>query len=153
MPPQRSWQPLASRWRANEPFSEDGSMAPVVLADPIEVGDLRLEVDAMRVFLRDRQLMLTAQEFDLLLLLAMDAGRPVSMSRLSLAIWQEESPEHNRHLSVLMARLRAKIAGSSTHRLETQRKRGYGLLPVTSTVPRRASDLRLNKGAGQTGSA
>ena len=86
----------------------------------------------MRVTVRDRELSLTAQEFDLLLLLAMEEGRPVSLSRLSQTIWQKEGPEQNRHLSVLMARLRPKIAGSKTHRLETHRKRGYGLLPVTA---------------------
>jgi len=96
------------------------------------VGDLRLEVDAMHVFLGDKQLHLTAQEFDLLLLLSIEAGRPVSLERLALAIWQDDTPEHKRHLSVLMARLRAKIAGSSTHRLETLRKRGYGLMPTAS---------------------
>src|SRR5687767_15655766 len=107
MPAQRSWQPLASRRRANQPIGEEG----VVLAElsgVIAVGDLRLQVDSMQVWVGDRELSLTAQEFDLLLLLAMEAGRPVPLSRLSLAIWQEEGSEHNRHLSVLMARLRSK---------------------------------------------
>lgn len=128
---QRSWQPLASRRRAAEPAGDEA----IALADTsvvIEVGDLRLEVDAMRVFVRGHELGLTAQEFDMLLLLALEQGRPVPLGKLSLAIWQKEGPEHVRHLSVLMARLRAKIAGSKTHRLETHRKRGYGLLPVTS---------------------
>ena len=130
MSSQRSWQPLASRRRA-EPVSDDPIALPVA-GDVIEVGDLKLEVDAMRVFVRGDELALTAQEFDLLLLLAMEQGRPIPLNRLSIAIWQEEGPEHVRHLSVLMARLRTKVAGSKTHRLETHRKRGYGLLPVTS---------------------
>jgi ferredoxin-nitrite reductase len=131
MATQRSWQPLASRRRASEPGSEEANAAQDA-GDVIEVGDLRLEVDAMRVFVRGHELGLTAQEFDMLLLLAIEQGRPVPLNKLSLAIWQNEGPEHVRHLSVLMARLRTKIAGSKTHRLETHRKRGYGLLPVTS---------------------
>src|SRR5678816_958659 len=130
MPPQRSWQPFASR-RSAESVSDDALALPAA-GDVIELGDLKLEVDAMRVFVRGDELSLTAQEFDLLLLLAMGQGRPIPLNRLSLAIWQEEGAEHVRHLSVLMARLRTKIAGSKTHRLETHRKRGYGLLPVTS---------------------
>src|SRR5580765_5483099 len=109
MPPQRSWQPLASRRRPADLISDAGLTCDA-LDDVIEVGDLKLEVDAMRVLVRGHELSLTAQEFDLLLLLTMEAGRPVALSRLSLAIWQKEGPEHIRHLSVLMARLRAKIA-------------------------------------------
>jgi ferredoxin-nitrite reductase len=134
MPTQRSWQPLTSRLRASE--AEASASGAIGMRAPIEaelkVGDLRLEVDGMRVSIGDKQINLTAQEFDLFLLLTMEAGRPVSLSRLAIAIWQDDSPEHKRHLSVLMARLRSKIAGSVTHRLETARKRGYGLMPVSN---------------------
>src|SRR6185369_13516686 len=122
MSSQRSWQPLASRRRATEPVSDEAIDVNDAI-DVLEIGDLRLEVDAMRVFVRGHELALTAQEFDLLLLLAIEQGRPVPLGKLSMAIWQNEGPEHVRHLSVLMARLRTKIAGSKTHRLETHRKR------------------------------
>jgi DNA-binding response OmpR family regulator len=130
MAAQRSWQPLATRRQADEPLIAGGTTL-ANLDDVLQIGDLRLEVDAMRVYLRDEDLALTAQEFDMLLLLAMEEGRPVPLSRLAIAIWQKEGPAHHRHLSVLMARLRTKIAGSKTHRLETHRKRGYGLVPVS----------------------
>ena len=103
MPSQRSWQPLASRRRAAEPISDE-ALALEDAGDVIEVGDLRLDVDAMRVFVRGREQALTAQEFDMLLLLSLEQGRPVPLNKLSLAIWQKEGPEHVRHLSVLIDR-------------------------------------------------
>jgi ferredoxin-nitrite reductase len=80
-----------------------------------------------------KEISLTVQEYDLLVLLAQEAGRTVPQKRLAQALWQEVRPQQERHLSVLIARLRTKIAGSRELKVETLRKRGYGLIPVTAT--------------------
>lgn len=91
--------------------------------------DLCIELETMRVSIDGRPLALTVQEFDLLVLLAEETGAYVSQKRLSMGLWQEPRPQHSKHLSVLVARLRGKIAASKYLRLETLRKRGYGLFP------------------------
>src|SRR5687767_10713967 len=111
MPAKRSWQSLTSRMRDQHTSSQEGN-GVAGIADVIELGDLRLELDSMRVFVCGREQAFTAQEFDMLLLLAIDEGRTIAHGRLSWSIWQDDAPHHNRHLSVLMARLRAKLAGS-----------------------------------------
>ncbi len=94
----------------------------------IVVGDLRLSLDSLKAYLGERSLKLTVQEFDLLVLLARSAGKPVSQSELAYALWHEVTPDRKRHLSVLIARLRTKLADSKFYRLRTLRKRGYGLM-------------------------
>ena len=91
--------------------------------------DLRIDLDTMAVCVGEKPLDLTVQEFDLLVLLAQEAGGPVPQKRLSMALWREQRPQQDKHLSVLVARLRSKIAASKHLRLETLRKRGYGLIP------------------------
>jgi ferredoxin-nitrite reductase len=68
------------------------------------------------------------QEFDLLLLLARSPGQPQSQASLSEALWEEASADRTRHLSVLIARLRTKLAASRSYQVRTVRKRGYGLM-------------------------
>jgi len=94
----------------------------------IVLRDLRIELQEMRVLVGGQPLDLTLQEFELLVLLAQNAGRPVPQRELALTFWDELTPRHARHLSVLVARLRAKLAGSKAYQVETVRKRGYGLM-------------------------
>jgi two-component system alkaline phosphatase synthesis response regulator PhoP len=94
----------------------------------IVLSDLRIELQEMRALVGDQLLDLTLQEFELLVLLAQNAGRPVPQRELALTFWDELTPRHKRHLSVLIARLRAKLSGSKTYQVETVRKRGYGLM-------------------------
>jgi DNA-binding response OmpR family regulator len=98
----------------------------------IRLGDIRIELESMRVTVAERLVTLTVQEFDLLVLLAREADKPVTQAELAAGLWQVEKPQHKRHLSVLIARLRSKLAGSRTYRLETLRKRGYALMPPLS---------------------
>jgi DNA-binding response OmpR family regulator len=94
----------------------------------IVLGDLRIEMESMTVSVAGRPVRLTLQEFDLLVLLAREADRPVSQDWLAQAIWREASPRRKRQISVLVARLRSKLSGSKFCRLLSVRKRGYGLM-------------------------
>jgi len=99
----------------------------------IVASDLRIDLETMETTVGGKPIALTVQEYDLLVLLAREAGRTVPQKRLALALWQELRPQAERHLSVLVARLRTKIAASRELKLETHRKRGYGLIPVTAS--------------------
>jgi DNA-binding response OmpR family regulator len=94
----------------------------------IVCGDLRIEFESMMVTLAGQPVRLTLQEFDFLALLAREADRPVSQDRLAQAIWRETAPRRKRQISVLVARLRSKLSGSTSCRLLNVRKRGYGLM-------------------------
>lgn len=99
----------------------------------LAANDLRIDLDTMVTTIGGKRVPLTVQEYDLLVLLAQEVGRTVPQKRLALALWQETRPQQERHLSVLIARLRSKIAASRELRLETLRKRGYGLIPLTAS--------------------
>jgi ferredoxin-nitrite reductase len=99
----------------------------------IAANDLVIDLETMVTTISGEEIRLTVQEYDLLVLLAQDVGRTVPQKRLALALWREFRPQQERHLSVLVARLRTKIAASRELRLETHRKRGYGLIPLTAS--------------------
>jgi ferredoxin-nitrite reductase len=96
----------------------------------------------MRVTIDGRPLALKVQEFDLLVMLASKAGQPLTQRELAEGLWQEAKPTHSRHLSVIIARLRAKLAASRSYRLQTFRKRGYALAPRQSN---RIEDIKRTK--------
>jgi ferredoxin-nitrite reductase len=108
----------------------------------VVAGELRLDPATLEACLGRHPLKLTVQEFDLLLVLAQSAGKPVSQEELARHLWGEVTPERRRHLSVLVARLRVKLAGSKLYKLRTLRKRGYGLmLPPANRI----EELKLAK--------
>ena len=107
-------------WQAAAP---DGRFATA-----IELGNLRIDPGSYEVSIDGRSVDLTHQEFELLVLLALDAGRVHSYAKLVRALWQVEGPKALRRLNVATCRLRAKLAGSRPYRIETVRRRGYGLL-------------------------
>jgi two-component system alkaline phosphatase synthesis response regulator PhoP len=96
-------------------------------APEVRLGDLRIVRDTLQVFLGEREVSLTVQEFDLLLLLARSPGKPQPQDELSHAMWGEATAQRKRHLSVLVARLRSKLTASRSYQLRTVRKRGYSL--------------------------
>ncbi len=108
----------------------------------VVAGELRLALDSFEAYLGSRRLKLTVQEFELLVLLARSAGKPISQEELAQELWGEITAGRKRHLSVLVARLRTQLAGSRIYRLMTLRKRGYGLmLPQINRI----EELKLTK--------
>jgi DNA-binding response OmpR family regulator len=91
------------------------------------VGNLSLDTDAYRVTVAGEPVELTYQEFELLNLLAHDPRRIITSEALAQALWQTADQKASRRLSVVVCRLRQKIAASSPYQIETVRKRGYGL--------------------------
>ena len=75
----------------------------------VEKGDLRLDCDSRRLFISGREVNLTAKEFDLLELLAMNPNKVYSRESLLNIVWGYEYPGDARTVDVHIRRLREKI--------------------------------------------
>jgi len=75
----------------------------------IEIEDLRLEINSRRVFIKNKEINLTAKEFDMLALLINSPGKVYSRDQLLDTIWGYEYPGDVRTVDVHVRRLREKI--------------------------------------------
>ena len=79
-------------------------------SDPaVEIGDVRADPAARRVWVGDAEVELRAKEFDLLVVLMRDAGRVVTRERLMSEVWDEHWFGSTKTLDVTMASLRRKL--------------------------------------------
>lgn len=78
-------------------------------AKVIVKGDLKLDCESRRVFSKDREINLTAKEFDLLELLAHNPNKVYSREDLLNLVWGYEYPGDARTVDVHIRRLREKI--------------------------------------------
>lgn len=118
-----------------KPFEFDELLARIAavirrssVADRIEVGDLVIDVPARRVVRDNRELQLTAQEFDLLRYLAENSGRVLSRTRILNAVWDVTQDPRTNLVDVYVSYLRGKIdKGFDRPLLHTVRGVGYVL--------------------------
>ncbi|MBL6278049.1 response regulator transcription factor [Micromonospora fiedleri] len=90
----------------------------------LQIGPLRIDVDARRVWIYEREVALSRKEFDLLVALARQAGTVVPRDRLQLEVWHTTwATRHN--LDVHVAALRGKL--ENPRLVETVRGVGYRL--------------------------
>lgn len=75
----------------------------------IEIEGLRLEINSRRVFIEEKEINLTAKEFDMLALLANSPGKVYSRDQLLDTIWGYDYPGDVRTVDVHVRRLREKI--------------------------------------------
>ena len=75
----------------------------------ITKGDLKIDCESRRVFSNDKELNLTAKEFDLLELLASNPNKVYSRESLLNIVWGYEYPGDARTVDVHIRRLREKI--------------------------------------------
>ena len=78
-------------------------------SNQIVKGDLKLDVDARRVMVKDTEVNLTAKEFDLLELLVNNPNKVYSREQLLSIVWGYEYPGDVRTVDVHVRRLREKI--------------------------------------------
>lgn len=107
------------------------------LTNSMSVGDVRIDVQARRVWVHDEEVMLRAKEFDLLAFLVANAGRVVTRERLMSEVWDEHWFGSTKTLDVHIAALRRRLgedAGDTANepsRIATLRSVGYRYeLPV-----------------------
>lgn len=78
-------------------------------SNQIVKGDLKLDIDARRVMIKDTEVNLTAKEFDLLELLVNNPNKVYSREQLLSIVWGYEYPGDVRTVDVHVRRLREKI--------------------------------------------
>ncbi len=80
-----------------------------VATGPIVRGDLTIDLDRRRLTRDGEELRLTPKEFELLTLLARNAGRVLTHQTILRSIWGSHSVDQPEHLRVLVNALRRKI--------------------------------------------
>lgn len=80
----------------------------------LDIGDLRIDAAARRVEKAGVPLRLTRKEFDLLWMLAAQAGRLIPHAMMLRTIWGAAHTEDSQYLRVYIRQLRAKIGDDAT---------------------------------------
>ena len=75
--------------------------------------DMKIDCESRRVFIQEREINLTAKEFDLLELLAKNPDKVYSREKLLNLVWGYEYPGDARTVDVHIRRLREKIEKQS----------------------------------------
>jgi two-component system KDP operon response regulator KdpE len=96
---------LQARVRANLRRTAANNEEPTI----IEAGDLRIDLTAHRVTVKDSEIHLTPKEFELIVYLARRPGRVVTHRALLGAIWGGNSTEQVEYLRVFVGQLRKKL--------------------------------------------
>ena len=93
----------------------------------IKVGELSMEKESRRVFIADKEINLTAKEFDLLELFLTNPGKVFSREKLLNIVWGYEYPGDVRTVDVHVRRLREKVETnpSDPHYVYTKWGVGY----------------------------
>jgi DNA-binding response OmpR family regulator len=100
---------------------------------PLQVGSIRLDPAERRVHAGDREINLTATEFDLLAYLMRRPGRVFGREQLLSAVWGYSAIAGARTVDVHIAQVRAKLQDASP--IRTVRGVGYAVEPNRSPDP------------------
>lgn len=92
----------------------------------IERGDMRLDCEGRRVYVAQREINLTAKEFELLELLILNPNKVYSRESLLKLIWGADYPGDVRTVDVHIRRLREKIEGNPSDPKYVLTKWGVG---------------------------
>lgn len=89
-------------------------------------GDLRIDCESRRVFIGEREINLTAKEFDVLELLAVNHNKVYSRENLLNLIWGPDYPGDVRTVDVHIRRLREKVEANPSEPKYVHTKWGVG---------------------------
>lgn len=98
------------------------------MSSTITLGNIVIDRSRYDVLVGNQRIELTYVEFELLSVLARNAGKVVTRSRLLHSVWNDPDPDDDRKLTVHLSRLRKKLQGSYPWQIETYTKRGYALI-------------------------
>lgn len=101
--------------------SEKGNQGKVV-----EASELRMDLESRRLFIAGREINLTAKEFDLLELMALNPGKVYGRESLLNTVWGYEYPGDVRTVDVHIRRLREKIEANPSEPKYVHTKWGVG---------------------------
>ena len=107
------------------------SAAPAETVSDIVLGELRISDASQQVWLDGRQIDLTTQEFELLCLLARNAGKVLSRKAIFRSMRGIEYDGLDRSIDGRISKLRRKLGDSATRpaRIKTVWGKGYLLVP------------------------
>ncbi len=111
-------------------FNDVRTLKNEAINDIIDIGPLRLDMRSREVSINGRPVALTTMEFDILSMLARDAGSVVKREDLYLDIMEVEYDGINRGMDVHVSRIRQKLqqAGFDPNQLKSVRSAGYLLV-------------------------
>ena len=92
---------------------------------PISIGDVTIDFERHSVMSNGQEVSLTATEYKLLALLAINAGRMLTYDYLLSSVWGEEYVGDTHLLQVAMSRLRKKVESSDKSLIKTKVGVGY----------------------------
>lgn len=92
----------------------------------IKIGDLVIHLDRYDVYFKDKQLVLTPKEFELLLYLANNHGKVLSRDQLLNGVWDFHYDGDTRIVDVHISHLREKIEEDSKRPVYIKTIRGFG---------------------------
>ena len=92
----------------------------------VEKGDLHLDCDSRRLNIGGKEINLTAKEFDLLELMALNPNKVYSRDHLLNAVWGYDYPGDVRTVDVHIRRLREKIEANPSEPKYVHTKWGVG---------------------------
>ena len=106
--------------RRTTPKEAKGAQKLVVLSD------LKLDLESRRLYIKEREINLTAKEFDLLELMALNPGKVYSRENLLSLVWGYDYPGDVRTVDVHIRRLREKIETNPSEPKYVHTKWGVG---------------------------
>jgi DNA-binding response OmpR family regulator len=122
-------QELVVRVRAILRRATRPAPTPIASAHRIEIGNLRIDLDARRVLVAGAEVALRTKEFELLTAFAASAGIVLSRDQLLERVWGGEFDGDTRTVDVHVSRLRDRLdAVHATVEIETLRSVGYRLM-------------------------
>ncbi len=91
-----------------------------------EAGDMKIDISGKRCYISNKEVNLTAKEFDVLLLLIQNPNKVYSRSALLHSVWGKEYPGDERTVDVHIRRLREKIETDPSEPKYVHTKWGVG---------------------------
>jgi DNA-binding response OmpR family regulator len=95
-------------------------------AQVIEAGDLRLDCEGRRLYVKGKEINLTAKEFDVLELLVLNPNKVYGRENLLKIVWGDDYPGDVRTVDVHIRRLREKIEENPSEPKYVHTKWGVG---------------------------
>lgn len=92
----------------------------------IQAKDMRLDTEGRRTYIGDREINLTAKEFDIMLLLLQNPNKIYSREKLLTLIWGADYPGDVRTVDVHIRRLREKVESNPSDPMYVHTKWGVG---------------------------
>lgn len=89
-------------------------------------GDMKLDMESRRVYIKGKEVNLTAKEYDLLELLVLNPEKVYSREKLLTTVWGSDYPGDVRTVDVHVRRLREKIEDTPSDPRYVQTKWGVG---------------------------